>query len=135
MDLHRQKKSQIFLLFAISRFTGLIVSHRVTWLRTIEEMQSFLDQVKTKATLTGLAFPEQDSGLEQDGPLGHLGGADLLGPLAQGGGRRPHGPELGGCPRLEFRDGGFEFGELPSLCDGDETRRFRSHCASSLSWP
>ncbi len=58
MDLRRQKKSQIFLLFAISRLSGLIVSHRVTWLRTIEEMQSFLDQVKTKATLTGLVFTD-----------------------------------------------------------------------------
>ena len=58
MDLRQQKKDQIFLLFAISRLSGLILWHRVTWLRTIEEMQSFLDDVKAHATLTGLVYTD-----------------------------------------------------------------------------
>lgn len=58
MDLPGQKKTQVFLLFAISRLSGLVVSHRVVEQRSIWAMQDWVQDIKTKATLTGLVYTD-----------------------------------------------------------------------------
>ena len=58
MDLHREKKAQVFLLFAISRLSGLIVGHRVVCQRTISAMQDWVNEIKAHAQLTGLVYTD-----------------------------------------------------------------------------
>ena len=58
MDLCGEKKTQVFLLFAISQLSGLIVSQRVVWRRSIPAMQDWVDQLKTQAQLTGLVYTD-----------------------------------------------------------------------------
>ncbi len=62
MDLSGQKKTQVFLLFGISRLSGLVVSHRVVEQRSIPAMQDWVQDwvqdIKAKTTLTGLVYTD-----------------------------------------------------------------------------
>jgi IS1 family transposase len=58
MDLRAEKKKQVFLLFAISRLSGLIIGHRVVTQRSIPAMQDWINQIKAHAQLTGLVYTD-----------------------------------------------------------------------------